>query len=300
MSTVGQVVDRVYREWLTPASEQEGLVLMDGAVGAGDTAWVFDTSMLSPDEVNEIAPGTVVEAGLEQVLIRTYDPATSTATVIRGYNGTTATSHADEALVTLRPKFSRQVVFDAVADEVVSLQPALWGYDTLSTSGSTTPIDIDADTVGLVEVTWTNASNEAFSGSGRILRNYPPSATGRAMVLDVPKGRTAYIVLRKEFPRPTAESDNLADLNVQVDWEQILVVGAASRMSAYVDPTKLDFDWATEIDQHQGNPTGTGTILGRRLQAIRDDLLSAASRRQKREFPPTTTFTNPFRSAAIT
>ena len=301
MSTVGQVIDRIYREWLTPASEQEGLGQLDGAIDDSTTSVTLSTDMISPDEQNHSAPGTVMEVGLEQMLIVTYDPNTKVATVVRGYNGTTAASHSDDDLVIMRPKFARQVVFDAVADEVVSLHPPLWGYSTLTTTGQTEPIEVDADVVGIAEVTWLDINTDPKGGTARIIRNYPPVSSGRAIRLHVPEGKTTYLILKKEFSRPTAESDDLeADILVRPEWEQIVIFGAASRVSSYVDPTKLDFDWATEFDQHQGNPTGTGTVLGRRLQSMRNDLLDRASRRLAKEYPPITTYTDPFYPATLT
>lgn len=300
--TIGDVIDRLYREWLSPAAQSPIFATLDGAIGSTTAASVkIDDSMLSPQEKNILAPGVVAEVRNEQMMVVAYNRNTKTMTVRRGHNGTTAATHSDDTLVTFIPTFARQVAFDAVADEIMSLHPQLWGLKTVTlTADPGEPQEVDSDVVGVAAVTWLDTNDHPRSGRAHLLQNYPPFDSNRAIVLSqVDSGETTYVTLKTEFTRPSKLTDKLSDLGILEQWVQIIVMGAASRMGSYLDVTRLDINTITELDQTQVNPAGRASALASRLKRMRDDLLEDAARRQKREYPPTVTFTNPFSSAGI-
>lgn len=292
MSTVGQLIDRLNREWLSPADQQPRQARLNGAISDSDTTATLTTTTLDPAE-REVTPGTAIEVGLELMLVTDFTD--SVVTVVRGHQGTTAAAHSDGDPVILSPRFPRLSAFDAVADEVMSLSPPLWGFASETLVGSTEPIDIDANYVGIAAVTWLDTNSVPHSGQGRIIPNYPPSDTDRAVMLTVPEGKTTYVTFKKEFTRPTAESDDLTtDFGVLSEWEQIIVVGAAARMSSYIDPTRLFVDTMVDAELNAVAPAGTATSLHRRLKSIRNELLTDAARRLRDEYPPVTTWADPF------
>jgi hypothetical protein len=296
MSTVGAVVDRLYREFLAPSDRTPVVCTLNGAIDASVTALVVDASMLSVEESYLLSPGVVIEVGLEQLLVEAYDEVTFTATLTRGHAGTAPAAHADNATVTLMPEFARQVAFDAVADEIVALHP-LWGQVTITeVANSTSPAEVAADTIGVAGVLW-RSSVQSHWQAGRVdfLRNFPPSSTGKAIQFSgVPSGSTTYVTLKKEFTRPTAEEDTLASLFVEDQWVPIVLYGAAARASSYVDPTRLDIDWSIGRDQNEQVPVGSGSVLETRLRRVRDTLHNQALQRMRMEHPPVVRYTHPF------
>lgn len=294
-SVVSGIIDRVYREWLTPAEQQPTQATLAADLTIESASAAISVGMLAPDEQSLISPGTVIEVGREQMLVTGFTGGT--ATVRRAHNGTTAATHDSGDLVVVQPRFARQAVFDAVADEVVSLHPSLWGRstDTLSVTGS--PIDAPDSAVGIATVTWMDAGDVLRAGEAHLLTNHPASSTGRAVLVSgVPSGRDVYITYKHEFPRPADEDDDLTDttFRLETQWLPIVIVGAAARMSAYVDPTRLFVDWAANAEQTSVSPAGTATALHRRLDQMRRDLLDAAAQRQSAEYPPIVTFSDPF------
>lgn len=296
MSTVGSLVDRLYREFLAPSARTPSLGSLSSAVDDTTTSIPLDVTMLGVEEQTAIAPGVVLEVGLEQMLISAYDEGTTTATVSRGYNGTAAASHSSGDLFYPAPEFARQVAFDAVADEIVSLHPTLWGKRTLSTTTDVAPIEVDDDVVGVASVLWDAGGSTWLHGNAVVLPDFPPSSTGKALQFkEVSNGKTAHVTLKCEFSRPTAEADTTASLLLEDSWLPIVVYGAAARLSAYVDPTRLRQDWSVERDQNEQVPVGSGTVLERRLRSVRNDLLEQAARRLHKEHPPVVVFRDPFR-----
>jgi hypothetical protein len=300
MSTVNALIDRLYREWLTPATQQDVYALLNGSLTNSTSTVVVSLGMLAVDEQGLISPGTVIEVEQEQMLVTAISSDLLTLTVRRGYAGTTAASHADSLLVTIQPQFTRQSAFDAVADEIVSLHPALWGLETGTLVSASTPVEVPADVVGLAGVSWVDTNTVVRSGRASLLRNYPPSATGRAVqFLDVTVGKTAYVTYKTKFARPTSGSDTLASLNVDTSWGQIVVLGAAGRLSGYIDPSRLNVNWAGEAEQNQTSPPGTATGLHARLMSMRNSLLEEAAQRLRQEYPGTVTWNDPFRPASV-
>jgi hypothetical protein len=292
MSTV---VDRLYREWLTPSDQQPVQVALGVTVDDSETAMALDTDMMSPDEVGLISPGVVLEVGLEQMLV-TYFVA-DVATVRRGHAGTTAAAHTVGDLVVFAPRFPRQAAFDALADEVVALHPRLWGRSIESfaqTNGS--PQDCDYTAVDIASVAWLN--NGYFqTGTGQVISGWPASSTGRAVVIGgVPSGYNAITTLKHEIPRPTLLTDDLTstDFRLLYEWASIIVIGAAARMSGYIDPTRLSVDWAANAEQNALAPAGTATALNRRLAQLKEDHLKTAERRQQAEYPAVVSYNDPF------
>ena len=292
MSTV---IDRLYREWLTPSDQQPVQVALDVTVNTTDTSLTLDTDMMSPDEVAIISPGTVLEAGLEQMLVTSF--ISGVATVRRAHAGTTAAAHTEGDLVVFAPRFPRQAAFDALADEVVALHPRLWGRSIESFSQTDgAPQDCDYTAVDVASVSWLN-SGYFQTGTGQVISGWPTSATGRAIVISgVPSGYDAVTTLKHEIPRPTALTDDLTSTSFRLEaqWAPIVVIGAAARMSGYIDPTRLTIDWAANAEQNALAPAGTATALNRRLAQLKEDHLKTAERRQQAEYPAVVSYNNPF------
>jgi len=297
VTTISDILDRLYREFLQPAWQQPAYAALTALLDDSSTSFEINVDTLAPDEQSLLSPGVVVEVGLEQMFVLSF--TNDTLTVTRGFAGTQAVAHAASSLVLLLPSYPRRSAFDAVADEIVGLYPALWALETQTFTSSHTPTDIDASAAGIAQLTWMASDTRPRSGTGYIVKNYPPSATGRAMVTeDIPEGRTVYATFKKHFTRPENETVTLSSISVDEDWVQILMFGAAARMVGYIDPSRLFRDWISEDDI--GSPAGTSSALQSRMLARRDDLIEQAAKRLKQEYPAVTTFTSSFRSQART
>lgn len=278
MSTVGQVVDRVYRDWLAPADDAPFMVPLAADVTATATTFSYTASGLTPEEEMGIAPGLLVDVGQEQVRIVTADHDANSFTVTRGVNGTTATTHTAGAELRIAPAYARRQVFDAVADNVVSLYPQLWHISTTTVTSASTYVEVPADVVSIVEARYLTGSRY-LPVTIDFLPSFSPSATGKAIQFyGTPTGKTVYVTYRGRFDRPTAEATELSTLGVEPEWERIVAVGAAAQLIAgrELEPATLEF--VTEALQTEGYPTGSSSRLRDSLLRYYGYLIDQASR----------------------
>lgn len=283
MSIVGEVADRVYRDWLLPSDDQPVVVTLAAAVDATTKTWTYDDATLAPDEEDLLAPGVLVEAGTEQARITDVDDTSNTLTVIRAVNGTTAAAHTVGTDVTVAPTFSRHAVIEAVKDNVASLYPSLWQVGTETVTTASDPIDVPATVITPVSFVWQNGSRYQ-NGTATVLDNFPPSATGKAIQLyGVPPGRTGYFTYRGSFARPDSEATDLTTLGVTAIHERIVAVGAAAQVVGGRTSDALTAEYLTEQLERESLPPGAATDIRNGLLTLRNIWLDEASRALRAE-----------------
>lgn len=124
MTTFDQLVRQVRQKLLGFALSQESVSELSVAMDADDTTFVCDTGT-----INNLSRG-LVEIDDELILVKTYDATSGVVSVMglangRGYEGTTAASHAVNALVTSNPAFPKARIKEAVNETVRGLYPDL-------------------------------------------------------------------------------------------------------------------------------------------------------------------------------
>jgi hypothetical protein len=267
MSTVGELIDRVYRDYLEAPDDQPVVVTVTAPVTATATEVSYDDSVLAPDEEDLLAPGVLAEIGTELVRITEVDPETNALTVTRGVNGTVPAAISANAEMTLAPLFPRQTVFDAVADNVVALYPDLARVETTTITAASSPVAIPGEMLAIRSAVRLSSST-VVPVAVELLRSYPLSATGIAVQFTgrVPTGESVYLTYETTFDRPTVETDDLADFGVEPAWERIVVVGAAAQVIAGRSIEQFSAEFITEQLEREGLPVGAP-------QQVRDGLV---------------------------
>ena len=284
MSTVLDVADKAFRDYLSPGDETPVVVTFAAAVTADATSWTYSSAMLSPDELDFLAPGTVVEAGDgEQVLLTNVDTDASTLTVSRGYNGTVATAHATGGLIVVAPVFGRRTVIEAVKDEVASLYPSLHSQVSVEVTTDFEYIEVPAEAITPVSLFVAGDTGRLYPALYDFQSNFVPSSTGKAIVLrsgQSDDGRTAYFTYRGRFARPSYDQDELSEYGVERHWERIISTGAALAVTAGRDPSYLTADYVTEALERESNPPDTAGNVRNRLIQLRNLWLDQARSEQ--------------------
>lgn len=266
MSTVGDLVNRVYRDYLEGPDDQA--VIATATAGITDTATTlgYNADTLAPDEEDLLAPGVLIEVGLEQMRVTGVDETADTLTVLRGVNGTTATVIAAGAEIRIAPMYPRQSVFDAVADNIVALYPDLHRTATQTVTSANALVDVSADIVAVTGARYLSGNN-VVNANVELARSWPGSATGQAIKFHgTPTGRTVYVTYEARFNRPETEDDIVGDLGVDAAWERIIVVGAAAQVLAGRELDAVSVEYITEAMEREAFPVGS---TGR----LRDNLL---------------------------
>jgi hypothetical protein len=194
------------------------------------------TSLTVTDGSTGYVVGLKIGIDSEIMLIRSYDPAAKTVTVLRGFLGTTAASHTDQTIVEIAPRFPLVDVTDTMREEIESWGSSLF---TVKTAAFNTTTDLRAYNltgalrpVFILEAVQTNSVSTSTENS----RSYLPVE----MIRDVATADFAsgFAVQFKKRP-PTSQP-------VFVTWaEQINTA-----------------NWATSLDLTAAVPTGLGLDQG--------------------------------------
>lgn len=124
MTTFGQLVQQTRQKLLGFAMNQESVSELTVAMDADDTTFQADG-----ETIVNLSRG-LVEIDDELILVKKWDEASGTVTVMggtngRGYEGTTAASHSQNALITSNPAFPRARIKEAINEAIRGLHPDL-------------------------------------------------------------------------------------------------------------------------------------------------------------------------------
>ncbi|MFF6988351.1 hypothetical protein [Streptomyces sp. NPDC010273] len=123
-TTFDQLVRQVRQQLLGFAMNQESVSFLTVAMLAGDTTFQVDG-----DSIANLSRG-LVEIDDELILTKKWDQSSGTVTVMagvngRGYEGTTATTHAVNTLITSNPAFPKTRIKEAINQTIQCLYPEL-------------------------------------------------------------------------------------------------------------------------------------------------------------------------------
>lgn len=279
MAAVSTLVDRIYRDYLNKPDDLPAFSRLDGSIDSSTTSVVYEAGLFSTEEENLLGAGGLIEIDQELMLVTNANNSTRTLTVARGFKGTTAASHSDNATMTLNPTFPRKTVFDAVSDNIVRLYPSLYNVTTTSVTSASTYVEVPASTVEILTSYVQNSSGELYTSAGiELLRDFPPSSTNTAVQFyNTSTGKTVYLVVKRKFVRPTAETDDLAtDCLIADEYEQIVMVGAVADVVGATDIDATTQEFITERLAAENYPVGSGERLRNALLRLRSLLIDEA------------------------
>lgn len=289
MTTIAQLMDRAYLEWLARADERPVEVeIEDNPLADNDESMVLAPT-LTPEEINLLSAGTVCEFGDSTAweLIRTvdYDPSTRVLTARRGRLGTTARQWPQKTILTVAPAFSRQVVFDQIADAIVGLYPDLWKAATeLAYTEPITEIET-ANVKGVLSVTDT----DGFPIPYTFLLDFPDVDSGVAVRFDRQFcGQEVILKLALRSIRPTSSATDLSALNVDEAWVQIIMVTAVSTLLRGQEVDKTTLEFLTEALESSGLRLGEISDVATALLRYRELLVQKQKQALLADSPPGT------------
>lgn len=279
MSTVAELADRVYREFLYPSDDQPIVASLSSAILAADTSVPYSDSTLYPDEEDVLAPGTLIEfADGEQARITAVNDSTNIMTVKRGVNGTTAADQASGSTIVAAPVFPRRAVIDAVKDNVVNLYPDLWQIVADTFVSAAGIIEVPAGILSIQEASYVSGSR-LIPAQVTEPRRLATSSTGWVVqAYGVPNGATVYLTYRGKFTYPPTDATDVATLGVEREWERIVVVGAAAHLISgrSIDPVSAEY--ITEQMERESFPVGSASRIAESLLRYRNFLLDQSNR----------------------
>ncbi len=320
-TTIGDLVDRTFREYLEPMDDLVSYTTLSSGINDSATSITFNGDLLSVEEEDALDAGTIIEIGTELMIATDLNTVTNTVTVTRGARGTTKTTHTAGDLIKIAPPFPRKVVFDAVKDQINNLFPTIFAVETQSIVASTgytligsydspgtnnylvsilsaisqyTDFSAGSDTTGvifspvtssLVELPnpFTYTDNDGVSRT--ITYSTGPNVVHAIQFSGIASGHTTHVTFKKKFIEPTAESDTLATVGLEQEYEPIIMAGVAAQMMAGRDIPSSTADYITDQLSISTYPVGSSSNIRNSLLQYQQLLINQARKHLRAKYP---------------
>jgi hypothetical protein len=321
MSTIGNLVDRTFREYLEPMDDLVSYTTLSTGVNDSVTDIVFDGDMLSIEEEDALDKGTVIEINQELMICTDLNAVTNTITVKRGMKGTSAAAHTAGDLIKLSPPFPRKNVFDAVCDQIKNLFPTLFAVETQSiTTGTgytllgsydapgthnyimsilgaisqytdfsagsdTTGVNFSPVTSSLIELPNPFTYTDSDGVSRTITYTTGPSVVHAIQFAGIASGHTAHVTFKKKFIEPTSESDTLSTIGLEDEYVPIIMAGVAAQMLAGRDIPSATTDYISQQLAVSNFPVGSANSVRNSLLQYQQLLMNQARKYLRAKYP---------------
>ena len=249
--------------------------------------------------VTNIGKGTV-EIDDELLWLDTYDRVSNSAVVApygRGYYGTTKASHAVNTKVTIAPTFPRATIKKAINDTIDAVFPDLFGVGvhTFNFNQVKTTYSLPADVETVLYVSWksTGPTEEWIplrNWRADPLANTTAFTTGQSISIydRVDAGRTVQVFYNKK-PTTLADSASTAVFETVTglpsSTKDVIVYGASYRLSAFIDPGRLNYTSAEADNADTKIQYGAGASTARFLLALYQQRLKEESKKLRDVYP---------------
>ena len=322
-TTVGDLVDRIFREYLEPADAVESYSYLTGAISTTTQAtFNYEEDMFSSEEEDALGAGAIVEIGQELMFSKSLNVVTNEVTVQRGARGTTATTHDAGSIVKITPAFARKNVYDAVSDQIKNLYPTLFATETIELTASTGykllgTHGTDGDNYNYLitplkaisqYTDWQSGSDQTglkYNGVAIEMIDLPnpfvytddtstqrtktytsgPDVVHAVQFAGISAGHTVYVTFKKKFIEPTNENTTLASIGLETEYEPIVMAGAAAQMLVGKDIKQINASYITDQISVQNAPVGSSNTISSSLLRYQQLLIQQARSNLRSKYP---------------
>lgn len=283
MSTIAKVIDRLMIQWLTPADDQSAQVRLGASITDAAGTSILLGGFTIPEDEALLRQGSILSIERELVRVVSYDQTAGTIEVTRGEYSSTPTAHATPLLMELNPPYPRYTVFEAVADNIITLYPRLFTARTeYLTTVSSNVLAVPDELAVEITSMWQGDFTSVADVDGEMV-DYHPAASGRAIILATPMS-TAWVRYKRRMGKATSEDDTLEDLGVDDRWVNIVMAGAAADLLAGRDIAAVESEWIKSVLEAENIRVGSRMSIAGGLRQYRNMLLDDASKEMKGEY----------------
>ena len=321
-STIGDLVDRIYREYLEPTDSVESYSYLTSGISDSDTSLVYDGNLFSVEEEDALDAGAILEIGQELMFSTGLNTVTNTITVTRGARGTTAAAHSANDLIKITPAFPRKNVYEAVSDQIKNLYPTLFAVETLELTASTGykllgTHGTDGDNYNyfvaplkaISQYTdWQSGSDQTglkYNGVAIEMIDLPnpftftddtstertktytsgPDVVHAVQFVGISAGHTVFVTFKKKFIAHTSETTTLSSIGLETEYEPIVMAGAAAQMLVGKDIKQIDAKYITEQMAVSNAPIGSSNTISSSLLRYQQLLIQQARSNLRSKYP---------------
>jgi hypothetical protein len=298
-TTIGNLVDRVYREYLEPMEDIVSYSYLTSDITDSDTSIVYDGNLFSVEEEDALDAGAIIEIGQELMYATALNTVTNTITVTRGARGTTATAHTTGDIVKIAPAFPRINVFNAVKDQIENLYPTLYAVEVQTIASAAGYVALEgADDNRIVAPiaavsqyqTLADGSETTvqFRGVAMELIDVPTTVTASGKVVQfsgINNGVNVHCTFKKKFGEVSNEASTLADIGLETEYEPIIMAGVAAQMISGKDIPTYTAEYITEQMQITNYPVNSSSNIRNSLLQYQQVLINQARKDLRARYP---------------
>lgn len=300
-ATFAQIVSRVKQQLLGYTRDQASISYLTSPMTSTDT-----TFMIDPETVTNISRG-LIEIDDELILVKKYDRATGTVTVLggtsgRGVEGTTASAHATSTIVTDDPMYPSSRIKEAINDTINGTYPDLWVFGEYEfpkiAARYEYPVPVEVEDVYKVTVNTIGPSAVWFPLSSWRFDPMASTTSGQVKPTPTPTGKTIQIM--RDFIVPGRNirvsyikkpntlvngSDDFATTTGYPDrYVDMITYGACWRLLPAYESARLQQMAIEATERAPLVPTGAGSNASKYYMALYQQRLAEERTRLQRLF----------------
>lgn len=288
MTTAGQLIDRVNSELLAGTVEERNKLAASTDSSQTDIEMTYSLGSLREN--------TVFQIGTELMYVWEVNTTSKTATVDRGYGGTTAAAHTIGDIVTVSPRFPRHQILNGLNADLTDLSSPMNGLFQMKTvdvsyNGSDRMVNLTSVTeiIDLYDVRYRYLNDDyPIVRNVRLLRDMPTSdfASGFVLAFDAPvRAGSVRVLYKAPYTAFATEADTVADAGGTASLDDLLILGAQIRVMAGREVKRNFTESQGDTRRAEEVPAGAvgGSILN--LQRLRRDRIQAEAARLNRQYP---------------
>ena len=288
MTTAGQLIDRVNSELLAGTVEERNKLAASTDSSQTDIEMTYSLGSLRENAVFQI--------GTELMYVWEVNTTSKTATVDRGYGGTTAAAHTIGDIVTVSPRFPRHQILNGLNADLADLSSPMNGLFQMKTvdvsyNGSDRMVNLTGVTeiIDLYDVRYRYLNDDyPIVRNVRLLRDMPVSdfASGFVLAFDAPvRAGSVRVLYKAPYTAFATEADTVADAGATASLDDLLILGAQIRVMAGREVKRNFTESQGDTRRAEEVPAGAvgGSILN--LQRLRRDRIQAEAARLNRQYP---------------
>jgi hypothetical protein len=293
MPTLSEMVDDVKSNLIGYTLRQDRITYVTNAGGLTTTS-----SAITVGSADNLAKG-IIEIDDELIWVDRFDKATNTMTVApgfgRGYQGTTASPHAQYAQVTLAPTFPRNAIKKAINDTINSYFPKLWAVSsttfTFNASQTTYALPDDAETILFMSWQTTGSSQEWLPVNrwrADPMANAATFNTNNTVNIyeNIQPGRTVQVWYTTEPNTLDASTDDYTDVTgLPSSTVDVTILGACYKLLSFLDTGRINLTSAEADLNDTKNPYNSGASASRYVFALYQQRLQEEALKLSDKYP---------------
>jgi hypothetical protein len=293
MPTLSEMIDEVKGSLQGYTLRQDRITYVANSAGLTTTS-----TQIQVGSASNLAKG-IIEIDEELIWIDSFDKANNTLNAApvfgRGYQGTTASPHAQYAQVTLAPTFPRVNIKKAINDTIRSLYPKLFAVasTTFTFNSSQVNYALPDDAREVLYMSWqTTGPSQEWLPINRWrfdpLANSATFNTQKTVNIyeNVQPGRTIKVWYTMVPDTMDSNTDDFVDVTgLPESAQDVIVYGACYRLLTFLDAGRINLTSAEADLNDTKNPYNSGANASRYVFALFQQRLQEESLKLSDQFP---------------